>query len=372
MPTKINYTISYEQSKLSPLVRFVVIPISIIALIFLSVGIYTFISANKIMRQEPKQLEDFANNILPSYSLASFTSLDNVTYLSGWFFRTKLKPVSTVIFVHDNGNNRLQFDVDTASLIEFFTDNGFNVLAFDLRHSGSSKGNLSTFGYSEWEDVISAISYVKKNSVTKDVILCGFGSGASASLMALDYLEKISKPSTKKNTSNTEVKSSDKTSIKTSKVSSNVTNSEANDESSDTDGIDFDKAYIRGLILDSPSLSCDDYIKAVSRTTVFGGKYLGQYTIPYAVRLSAGANKNVNLAAILARTQLPVHLISKKSADIQLDSGNSTLISERVRLFPTMTTLYKIESVSNLSSYIYNIKDYQAALLDYLTKFIFS
>ena len=338
MPRRIIYETKRIPRARSFLFWFFILPFTLIAVLVVSIGIYTFSSANAIMRLEPKPLDDFANNILPVYSIASFQTLDGVTTLGGWYFPAKTKAVSTVVMVHGQGANRLEFDVDTASLYDYFVNNGFNVLSFDLRHSGSSGGNLSTFGYAEWADVIAAISYVKKISTTTDVILYGFDSGISACILAMEKLPV----------------------------------SGMNGSASSDSGfkVDFDRSYIRGLILDSPSLSTDDYVQDVCRTEVLWGEWIGQYTIPYAVRLSAEAQGATNLAAVVSRTQLPVHLIYKRTGNESIDDKTEGFIKERNRLLPSLTTIYEITEVTSLPTYTYDMKAYLGSIDDYMNRFI--
>ncbi len=333
-----EYKIQRTSRPHSAIFRFVVLPFIVLAVIIVALGIYTFSSANALMRMPPKQLNDFTNNILPAYSIASFRTLDGLTALEGWYFPSKTTPVSTVILVHSQGANRLQFDVDTASLYDFFVNRGFNVLSFDLRHSGNSAGNLSTFGYAEWADVVAAISYVRKISTTKNVLLFGFGSGVNACILAMEELP--------------------------------ASDQEQADPTVNKLKVDFNRTYIRGLILDSPSLSSDDYVQEVCRSSIFLGKMIGQYTIPYAVRLSAEAGDATNLAAVIARTQLPIHLIYKKTSDHLADDKTIAFISERQRLFPILTTSYAIPSETSLSTYSYDIDAYQNSISNYLARFI--
>jgi pimeloyl-ACP methyl ester carboxylesterase len=334
--------IIYENKKVpraqSILFRFFILPFTLIALLVVSIGIYTFSNANTIMRLDPKPLDDFANNILPVYSIASFQTLDGVTTLNGWYFPSKTTAVSTVVMVHGQGANRLEFDVDTASLYDYFVNNGFNVLSFDLRHSGDSGGNLSTFGYAEWSDVVAAISYVKKISTTTDVILFGFDSGISACVLAMEKLP--------------------------------VTGMNGKSSSDSGFDVDFDRSYIRGLILDSPSLSTDDYVQEVCRTSVLWGEWIGQYTIPYAVRLSAEAQGATNLAAVVSRTQLPIHLIYKKTGNAAIDEKTEGFIKERNRLLPSLTTTYAIAEATALPTYTYDMEAYLDSIDDYLNRFI--
>ncbi|MHB1485498.1 MAG: alpha/beta hydrolase [Saccharofermentanales bacterium] len=337
MSRRKQYKIHKQSHPMPFLVRFFVIPLTVIAILLVFIGIYTFANANILMRQKPKALEDFANNILPAYTNASFPSLDGITNISGWFFSSKQKPVSTVIMVHEQGNNRLQFDVDTAALYDYFVNNGFNVLSFDLRHSGNSKGNLSTFGYAEWADVIAAISYVRRISSTKNVILYGFGSGISSCLIAMEKINPLYQES--------------------ESVSSLITD------------LEFDSSYVHGLILDSPDLTSDDYIRESCRSKILLGRILGQYTIPYAVRLSAEAGRNYNLAAIIARTQIPVHLIYRNKGDRFTDERVQEFVNERHRLFPNLTAIYTLPVETTQTSFNYDIDNYMTSIDDFLSRF---
>jgi uncharacterized protein len=340
--TPSSYTARRLRGRYSPFVFSVVIPLSIAALLFVSIGIYSFVGANRIMRVAPEGLDNFPGNILPSYANASFQSLDGLTTLSGWYFTTPGKPVSTVIMVHDHAGNRLQFGTDTVMLYDFFVEQGFNVLSFDLRHSGNSSGNISAFGYGEWQDVLGAIQYVKRVSSTTDVLLYGFGSGVAASLIAFSNLP--------------------------------TPNSELDDYPYNIQVLGFDQRYIRGLILDRPLVSPDDYIGAVCRNELMLGKQIGQHTIPYAVRLSAGNERKYNLAAILARVQLPVHLIHGNYPDDQLRERADIVVEERRRMFPGQTTfLYAEQSADEVFAATRDLTDgngYLDALQNYLNRFI--
>ncbi|MHB1453206.1 MAG: alpha/beta hydrolase [Saccharofermentanales bacterium] len=337
-----SYTIKTKKGKSTPFIRFIVIPLTIIALLFLVAGIYSFVGANRIMRTSPLGLDNFPNNILPSYRNASFASLDGLTDLSGWYFTTPLDPVSTVIMVHGHESNRLQYGTETVGLYDFFVKQGFNVLSFDLRHSGDSSGNITAFGYSEWQDVLGAISYVKRVSATTDVILYGFGSGVGASLIAMDNLPPKGKVS--------------------------------DDYAYNIQILGYDRSYIRGLILDCPMVSPDDYIREVCRNELFLGRQIAQYTVPYAVRLSAGNEKKHNLAAILTRFQIPVHIIYGNYSDEYLKESADVLASERARMFPEQTTLHYIgedgNQVNALTSELADDDGYIGSISQYLNRFI--
>ncbi|MHB8961678.1 MAG: hypothetical protein ACYC5K_00795, partial [Saccharofermentanales bacterium] len=117
-----SYSVKQKGSKTHPFVRLVVAPLTIIAVLLVAAGIYSFVGANKIMRNSSAGLDNFPNNILPSFTNASFPSLDGLTTLSGWYFTSSTAPVSTIIMVHGYGSTRLQYGTRTVSLYDFFVN----------------------------------------------------------------------------------------------------------------------------------------------------------------------------------------------------------------------------------------------------------
>lgn len=313
--------------------RFAIIAAAI-ALVLVAIIILTFIQADKIMRAPGKELASFTSNIMPDYRLATFPSLDEQTRLSGWFFPAKVDPISTVVLVHDNGSNRLQFDLDSPALFDYLVNRGFNVLAFDLRFSGQSDGTMSTYGYSEWEDVLAAIQYARQFASTADVVLYGFGSGVSASLMAWEELP--------------------------------ISGTDQEDIPKKLKLLTYDRSYIRAVILDTPAISPDEYIRADTRETGPVGRYLLQYTVPYAVRLSAGHSKTSNLVTIISQMQIPALIIWADTNDHIESESTQAFVQERNRLYPAATQVYESDADEYLGSWISD----QAAYIETLDRFI--
>lgn len=313
--------------------RFAIIAAAI-ALVLVAIIILTFIQADKIMRAPGKELASFTSNIMPDYRLATFPSLDEQTRLSGWFFPAKVDPISTVVLVHDNGSNRLQFDLDSPALFDYLVNRGFNVLAFDLRFSGQSDGTMSTYGYSEWEDVLAAIQYARQFASTADVVLYGFGSGVSASLMAWEELP--------------------------------ISGTDQEDIPKKLKLLTYDRSYIRAVILDTPAISPDEYIRADTRETGPVGRYLLQHTVPYAVRLSAGHSKTSNLVTIISQMQIPALIIWADTNDHIESESTQAFVQERNRLYPAATQVYESDADEYLGSWISD----QAAYIETLDRFI--
>lgn len=314
------------------------ITIAVIALILVTLIIMTFVQADKIMRQPGKELAQFTSNIMPDYRLATFPSLDEQTRLSGWFFPAKGDPISTIVIVHDDGSNRLQFDLDSPPMFDYLVNRGLNVLAFDLRFSGESDGTMSTYGYSEWEDVLAAIQYARQFASTEDVILYGFGSGVSAALMAWEELP----PS----------------------------DTDPEDIPDKLSRLTYDRSYIRAVILDTPAISPDDYIKSATRESGPAGRLILQHTVPYAVRLSAGHSQTANLVTIASQMQMPVLITwSENNNHIKAESTRA-FVQERVRLYPATTHVFAADSDTYLGGWSNDQNAYIEALDSFLTRYI--
>ena len=311
--------------------------LSIAAVILVAMIVLTASTANSLMSSEKKAIENIPSNILPSYSATSFTSADDQTILSGWFFKTE-KPISTVIVVHDTQSNRMPFGVETVDLIDDLLGLNFNVFLFDLRNSGESEGAICGFGYLEWQDVLGAIKHVKKISVTTDVILYGIGSGCSASLLAIDKLPPVSSAEVLENYSKSIV------------------------------DLGFDATYIKGIILDSPAKNSDDYITPfVYKKSKLA--FLTKNFVPYAIRISAGESGNVNLATEISRLAIPVCIIYGGRDTFVGAEKIGQIVSERMRLNPNTTTAKMFSGAGYTESYYIDPSGYRATISEFLTAF---
>lgn len=311
---------------------------SVLAFTMIIFIVLTFIQADNLMRREAEALTSFTSNIMPDYRLASFPSLDEQTNLSGWFFPAVGTPLSTIILVHDNAGNRLQFDLDSPKLFELLVNSGYNVLAFDLRNSGKSEGSLSTYGYGEWADVLAAIQYARQYASTEDVILYGFGSGVSAALMAWQELL----PSDTKQ----------------------------EDIPSELKRLTYDRDYIKAVILDTPAVSPDEYISADCRDGSLLGDYLLQHTVPYAIRLSAGHSGRANLITIVSQMQIPVFITWSESDNFLGTKTSNTFSNERIKLYPDLTHVYISDAEGYLQSWFQDQEDYATELTYFLRRYV--
>lgn len=321
----------------SKLIVRVALVLSVIAVVIVGLIVVTTSTANDLMSIQKKPLPNIPSNILPNYSATSFTSADDQTILSGWFFKTS-DPISTIIVVHDTQSNRMQFDVGMVDLIEDFLNMHFNVFLFDLRHSGESEGAICGYGYLEWQDVLGAIKHVKQISVTTDVILYGIGSGCSASLLAIDKLPKSSEAE------------------ELEKYSQNIVD------------LGFDVNYIAGIILDSPAKNSDDYI----RPYIFKKSklaFLTQYFVPYAIRVSASETKNMNLATQISRLPIPVCILYGGRDTFVGAEKIGQIVQERKRLNPNTTMSKMFSGAGYVESYVIDPIGYRETLEEFLTSY---
>ena len=321
----------------NPFVMRLALVLSFIAFFIIAFIALTVFSSNRLMNLKKNVVTNVPSNILPSYSTTSFESADGQTSLQGWFFKTK-NPISTIIVVHDAGSNRLPFGVEMIDMIEGWLENGYNVFLFDQRNSGTSGGDICSYGYLEWQDVLGAIAIVRQISVTTDVILFGIGTGCTSSLLAYANLPP-------EGASEQE-----------------LVNYDANVRK-----LEFDKTYIAGMILDSPAKQSDDYIRpAVVQSEPLG--IITQYSVPYAIRVSSGASNN-SLAAEIARLPIPV-LIIYGGHDTFIGADKiDQIISERNRLNSSITKSVMVSGAGYLEEYSINKNLYMQTIKDFLDSY---
>ena len=309
-----------QSRPLGKLVMRLALVLSIIAAIGIFFIVLTVYSSNKLMSVESESISNIPSNVLPSYSTCSFESFDEQTNLSGWLFKCD-DPISTIIVVHNTGSNRLPFGVDMVDLVELWLDNHYNVFLFDLRNSGESEGDISGYGYLEWQDVIGAIAQVRMISVTTDVVLYGIGSGCTSCCMAYSKLPDA-----------------------------NLTESERERLSDKYLQLGFDRSYISGMIFDSPANTSDDYIEPIVEQNEFLGKITKNF-VPYAIRFSAGEDTSYNIAAEVSRMPIPICILYG-GHDVFVGADKiSRLVDNRNRLNSNITESLMIPGAGYLEAF---------------------
>ena len=129
----------------------------------------------------------------------------------------------------------------------------------------------------------------------------------------------------------------------------------------------FDKSYVIGMILDSPAKESDDYIRPeVVQSEPLG--FITQYSVPYAIRVSSGAD-NTSLAAEIARLPIPV-LILYGGHDTFIGADKiDQIITERNRLNSSITRSVMVSGAGYLEEYTINKNLYIDSVNNFLDSY---
>lgn len=313
---------------------------SLVAILFIVLAILTFQTANEITRIDAEPLAGFSANVMPDYRNVSFRSLDESITLTGWFFPSTGQVKGTVVMVHSAGSNRLPFGADSARLYEQIIDQGFQIMAFDLRASGESDGEIQTFGYVEWEDVVAAMQYSVQLSGQTDFVLFGIGTGITAAIRAYDRL-----PQTE----------ADKEDLENgSLIEQRLAE------------LSFEQNAVKGFIFDTALANGDDYISYVVGNSDRRFSSILRETVPLAVRMSSGLSDNLFIAGAVSRMNQPMLLINQERIDGIDPADIEPSVRERERIFPNRTWTYQSASRTFLGAYNLDAQSYRAAVQDYL------
>jgi uncharacterized protein len=107
----------------------------------------------------------------------SFQARDGVP-LKGWWVAAP-QARGTVVLVHGLNRSRIEM----VKKVPFLYEKGWNALLFDLRHHGTSGGDVSTFGYLEKQDAHAAVELARSRSAGP-VVLWGVSLGAATATLA--------------------------------------------------------------------------------------------------------------------------------------------------------------------------------------------
>ncbi|HHW94079.1 MAG TPA: alpha/beta hydrolase [Clostridiaceae bacterium] len=327
-------------------VFYIFIALAVVVASIVLVMISSLVKADRLMKITGESIPPYATNRFSSFRSVSFTSGGGQISLKGWLIETRTTPPrATLIIVHQQRGNRLPYGLATTSLYSQLTKAGFQILAFDLRHSGESKGEMSSFGYAEAEDVRMALEWTIKNTSNVPIVLYGFGSGTTAIFRMMDQLHQ-------------EISDSDVDEATEQKDSASKSTLTATDI----------RKRISAIIVDSPARDSDDFIKAAIQEE--GNKlfFWLKNTTPYAIRLSLGNSEQTDHFAKFTTLTLPVMIFVHEKDSILPDAAYRPMIEERIRLHPAWTFLYESEGTGHLTSYEENPDAYTEALLEFLRK----
>lgn len=304
--------------------------LAILIVLALSLAVVrVYLQANRLINQKSSAFPDVAENAMPVHSQVSMNSGKDQIMLEGWLFSNKAEFFrGNIIFVHNNRDNRIQFGLETADLFKFLTKSGFNVLAFDLRNSGRSSGEISTYGYAEYQDVLAAIEQMAKLTGEKKTILYGVGSGTAAALLAWQALAN-----------------------QADKVFEEGSDLEKDEKL-------ISQEDIIGLILDTPAATPDAYIRADLNQKNLFDRFISAKFIPTAIRATAGFDGNSNLISIISKFANPV-LITRNLPDDKLEArAIDSFIDERLRLYPETSTVFETPTAGHMSGFNHDQETY--------------
>ncbi len=285
-----------------------------------------FQASNSLMNKPGKEYNPIASHLMPRYEQLIFNPQKSDLPLYGWYFPHNDNFRGNVIFIHHNGADKLQYDLDTADLFSFLVNEGFNVFAIDLRHSGQSGGKSSAYGYAEYRDILGAMNIMYKMSGRKDFILYGIGSGTSASLFAWESLPEMI--------------------------------SEKEKEEARPDDPLLTKQDIVGFILDTPPASAYDYIRLDLQDNSFLQKNFYSRFIPDIVRLSSNGPDINNLIPLVSHVEVPV-MITRNIPDTVLGQVScDAFISECVRIKPETSFVTETSAAGHLDGFLKDKQDY--------------
>lgn len=120
---------------------------------------------------------------LDSWETIRFTSGPDRLQLHGWYIPPQpMVDGATVVYAHGWSGNRTHFLEQAAAL----QTHGYGALLFDLRNSGESEGEYSSWGYHEAADVLAAVDYLKGREAVNParIGVMGFSTGGAAVLRA--------------------------------------------------------------------------------------------------------------------------------------------------------------------------------------------
>lgn len=115
------------------------------------------------------------------YETIGFRTPDGIR-IAGWWIPSTSFSTTTVVFCHGLGASK----ASAWTMLRMLHDAGVHVLTIDLRAHGSSGGQLSTFGASEWQDVIGAVNYLKSHLPNEShrLIVVGASIGGASAIEA--------------------------------------------------------------------------------------------------------------------------------------------------------------------------------------------
>lgn len=118
------------------------------------------------------------------YDKIVFETSDHLK-LTGWFIPARESNRKTIILLHG-------YPADKGNILPFmrFLHLHYNLFLFDFRYFGESEGYYTTIGRDEVNDLLAAITYLKKRQIN-EVGVWGFSMGGAVAIMAAPSIPEI-------------------------------------------------------------------------------------------------------------------------------------------------------------------------------------
>lgn len=169
--------------------KFFTISISSLSFVFFAFIVLVLLVIGYAMHPNKIELLETPKDYNLTYEDITFHNMVDNTELQGWwipsqddFFEEK-RSKDTIIFAHGFGGNRTKMPVKSLKIAKKLAFEGYNVLMFDFRNSGNSGGDMTTIGYYEKYDILSAVEFAKSRE-SNNIGLLGWSMGASSSILA--------------------------------------------------------------------------------------------------------------------------------------------------------------------------------------------
>ncbi len=164
--------------------------ISILVFLIVLMILIAYKQSDRILYRKSKYspITIFPSHFNALYEECSFKNEEGLT-LKGWFIPSTNPSDKTIMFLHGWGQNKGELLPNTI----FLREKGFNLFYFDFRGSGESSQGLSSIGYLETKDALSALDFIcsKYPQKTKHMGVYGLSMGAAVAVYIAAHNKKI-------------------------------------------------------------------------------------------------------------------------------------------------------------------------------------
>ncbi len=111
----------------------------------------------------------------------------NGTLLSSYYVPASVPAVGNLVILHGKDSAKEAYLEYLPQLVPY----GYNILLYDAHAHGRSGGQLTTFGYNEWRDVVEAVRYLRYLAPDLPTGVFGHSMGGAVALQAMARSSEI-------------------------------------------------------------------------------------------------------------------------------------------------------------------------------------